>query len=1012
MCKTENCDNVPLNSFTLYCQDCKCKYCNNPRNATSKMCDKCACPRCGIKQKMLFSNFCEDCLCQCCSKIPHDDSSVYCFKCKCKKCEKNIHANNSAFCDFCSVRFGCKTCKQELAVSNYLCEKCINPFANTTTTTTTPIFNPNPNPITTTTTDIISDGTISEPPIPSTADSQQLEAIVSKKRFLLILAGPGSGKTFTLIHRINYVAFSSPGFFADILVTTFSRAAAREIIHRLKYLTRNDPNKQSLSQCINGTLHSICFRILKECKFMQDDVTVLSNYNQKKIVEKILTDNHNLVPQQIQEKIKMDKKEFGKYIKSVLQIYDKKCTNTSNDFEKEYQIHPSNINATLALYQQQKIKTNCIDFNDILTIFYRKISGDPTDVTTIFSSSLGRIKHVFFDEYQDINPLQYEILKIIVKQLKSSLVNVGDFRQTIYSFRGSDNSIIHNFEKDFVEIADDQEEIGIINLVNNYRSSGAITKSCFNYIKANNTMMNDIEMVSKRDVDSTKYHDPIYYKFKNDVNNPEKMYNSMKNMIMDKKFKLSEQVVLCRHRLPLRMFGNYLFKKKINYEESGSSVLQKKEIQDLIALWNFIVNPQNHNDLMRVLKLLPKIGEKTAQDISNQIYAVETSVNLPEIDLSLIQDKELEEEEEIFGEEYQHQGAGPLDWMDATSSMKTVEEKNVDKENIISILLNNDKTVLIGKLLDQVWKEADSPVIKITREFITSEEFITSAYKSKNPKDVIELIDTFIKIICLDENIDDKSDDKSDFNTMISKYKLVNLQTILLELNLYQESGEEYSETGHVKVDKLLLCTIHAAKGKEWKRVMIILDEEYNFKNSKMSQEQIEKEQEEEARILFVAFSRAQFELACFEKIGTNIPKILPPKNLCQDTTSARYINGSFNILCEKHAIPLEKCQKIECSESSCECKQDVLYARQDNKGKFDTFKCEIHKLSVPKTLTTTTTTTLSKSNIVEEMNIVPCSAIVSNLESTSTTTTKITNKTPNISRYDLLLEHFKVVII
>ena len=647
------------------------------------------------------------------------------------------------------------------------------------------------------------------------ADEFQLEAINSQAKYKLILAGPGSGKTFTLIHCIYKCAQENGGGFTPIMFTTFTKKASNEMIERLKTMAGRDAN----ITCTYGTMHSICFRILKTAKIINDDVTILSSYNQKKIFKELLksadmnTENDN--------------------IKAYIKKYDQ-ISSTINESDDDIIIK----------YNEEKQKNNTIDFNDILKIFYIHLN----EKNKLLIQCISKIKYIFFDEYQDINQIQYEIIKLMCDLLDSHLVAVGDHRQTIYTFRGSDNNIIYSFESDFKSL--NRGDVKVCYLNNNYRSTDDIAKTCSKFIKDNNKMMDgESEMIGKGIHHTTTEN--IYYR----SNNIYKLYDKMVNILKDGKFKLSEQVVLCRNKQPLRELGYQLFKNKIPYEESGNTILDKPEIKDFVAFMSFVVNPANMLDLSRILLLLPKIGEKTCKSIIEKI--------------SIIQ---LQQQSTKTTNMTNQQDENPLDWM-VDETPTTVSLESVDRTKltaiIIDILKSDKKTEGLAVELEKMWDTNNDGrlcILKLLLDFFIQDVFLKSAYTQKDPEEVKKMIRKFttqLKTFIPSKNI----------------LQLQDLKDILFELNLFKESGTEYSDTGHIVQEKILLSTIHASKGMEFSRVLLLIPELLNYNDT-----------EEENRIRFVAISRAKYEIVSFEKFSE--------ENKIHDR---QLYTWAGDIYCEKH---------------------------------------------------------------------------------------------------------------
>lgn len=242
-------------------------------------------------------------------------------------------------------------------------------------------------------------------------DEFQKNAVESLDSQLLIIAGPGSGKTTVLTRRISHMITEKNIKPENCLAITFTKRAAQEMRERLYKLLNTK------SELINiHTFHSLCFSILKE------------NYEKAGLKEgfRVITDK-----------------------------------------EKE-------------LYKDKELPENVLEFDDLITLTVKLFEENP-DITKSYQE---HFEYISIDEYQDIDENQYKLIKFLCPQ-NGSICAIGDPNQAIYGFRGGDAKFFNNFTQDYTNAK-------IINLKNNYRSTG-------NIVEASNQMINSYNIISQYD---------------------------------------------------------------------------------------------------------------------------------------------------------------------------------------------------------------------------------------------------------------------------------------------------------------------------------------------------------------------------------------------------------------------------------------------------------------------------------------------------------------------------------
>lgn len=283
----------------------------------------------------------------------------------------------------------------------------------------------------------------------------QTQAIMHKDGPMMVLAGPGSGKTTVITHRVQYLTKEygiDPG---DILVITFTRAAAEEMRERYEALIGGG------SRVTFGTFHSIFFRILKLAYRYTADNIVREEQQMQFVRE--LAQAGGLEPE--------DENEFAASILSEISsvkgerialehYYSKNCPDAV--FRQLY-----------AGYEEKMRRAGLIDFDDMMVLCLELF----TERKDILSAWQRRYRYILIDEFQDINRLQYEIVRMLAKP-EDNLFIVGDDDQSIYRFRGAKPEIMLGFERDY-------PGAGRILLDVNYRSTEEIVAPALRLIGEN-----------------------------------------------------------------------------------------------------------------------------------------------------------------------------------------------------------------------------------------------------------------------------------------------------------------------------------------------------------------------------------------------------------------------------------------------------------------------------------------------------------------------------------------------
>lgn len=285
------------------------------------------------------------------------------------------------------------------------------------------------------------------------ADKQQAKAINHGTGPALILAGPGSGKTYVLTHHISFLINSLGISPEKILVLTFTKEAAKNMKTRFMSLCKDKANDVTF-----GTFHSVFYKFLCYCygnryKIIGGDIC-------RKYISDIIDK-----PFQAEEIISLISKYKSHFPLPSIETFDSSFDN----FQTVYTEYMSLLK-----------DRNELDYDDILLKCYELIVTN-TEFRTELSK---RYTHILIDEFQDISEIQYEIIKSITTE-NSHVFAVGDEDQSIYSFRGASKDIMRRFLDDYINV-------NIIELGVNYRSSLEISEMANSLIVHNTGRLKNI----------------------------------------------------------------------------------------------------------------------------------------------------------------------------------------------------------------------------------------------------------------------------------------------------------------------------------------------------------------------------------------------------------------------------------------------------------------------------------------------------------------------------------------
>lgn len=283
-------------------------------------------------------------------------------------------------------------------------------------------------------------------------NKEQEEAISHGQGPCMVLAPPGSGKTMVVTHRTCRLIEQLHVPPEQILVITFTRYAAREMRERFEMLTSGKEYPVTF-----GTFHSVFYHILK-CEYGINASNLMAEKDTFSLVKQIV--DHMYIESEIEME---DDEEFVSDLMQEIGIV-KNNLYRLEDFKSKY-LNQSEFTELFRTYEEEKRKRHRFDFDDMLVQCYALFKKFPDKL----EKWQNRFLHVLVDEFQDINKVQYEVLRMLTAKNRNLFV-VGDDDQSIYGFRGACPELMFQLKEDY-------SELRIISLIINYRSTEFITNA-------------------------------------------------------------------------------------------------------------------------------------------------------------------------------------------------------------------------------------------------------------------------------------------------------------------------------------------------------------------------------------------------------------------------------------------------------------------------------------------------------------------------------------------------------
>lgn len=520
-------------------------------------------------------------------------------------------------------------------------------------------------------------------------NEEQKRAVCFEGKHAVVVSGAGTGKTRTIVHRALHLLNTGVDP-KKILILSFTKKSAREIVNRIKALNDNNYSINLYGQ----TFHSFCAYLIMnnpEC-FAQHDYTIIEPEDIDDLYKMFfvkIKDSYPHMESKLYQKIgnvySYARNTGIKITESIEKILCK------NMYEEETKLFLENnkeaIITIIKMYMAYKNEHKAFDYDDLLYVAAEVLEQND-DIREFITK---KYEHILIDEFQDTNPLQYKLLKSFYKN--SHLFCVGDEAQSIYAFRGADFKLMHNF----THVVDDSERL---TLDINYRSTQEI-------LDLANWLLNQSPIDYNKNLRSVRGSGakPVIFYCKDQYEESGLVINKIQRDLIEKNLDYKDHLVVARSNFGLKAVEADCILKKIPYRLlGGSSLLKSRHIRDMISVIRIMANNKDIISWLRFLQLFDKIGPATATKVTEAVVACETI----EESISILDNYKL----------------NPVIKETLVSALKHVNNLQMLIENVL--VLMDTRFSLIYKEEWNQWRKSDFEVLeKIAANSDSPGEFIT-----------------------------------------------------------------------------------------------------------------------------------------------------------------------------------------------------------------------------------------------------------------------------------------------
>jgi DNA helicase-2/ATP-dependent DNA helicase PcrA len=424
---------------------------------------------------------------------------------------------------------------------------------------------------------------------------EQQAAVEHESGPLVVFAGAGSGKTRVITHRVARLVGERNVPPWKVLAVTFTNKAAREMRERLEQLIPG----QARSLWV-GTFHAVCARLLRahhEALGLRRDFVIYDDADQRSVITRVMRDleldERTYPPKQLAGYINHAKQE-------VIGPDEFEARDPAGRVARE----------VYGAYEQRLAAASALDFNDLIYRLVRAMQKDASLLMQVQS----RYEHVLVDEFQDVNRVQFEFVRLLC-EMHQNLTVVGDDDQSIYRWRGADRRNILDFRNTYPDAT-------IVKLEQNYRSTQRILRV------ANAVVGRNIDREPKQLWTDNEAGAPITVLVCNDERDEAALIVQNMRALLEGGMSREDLAILYRTHAQSRALEDALRRANLPYRVYGGlRFYDRAEVKDLLAYLRVIANPEDDVSLLRIINTPARgIGKTTVERLSDAAARAGTSV--------------------------------------------------------------------------------------------------------------------------------------------------------------------------------------------------------------------------------------------------------------------------------------------------------------------------------------------------------------------------------------------------
>jgi DNA helicase-2/ATP-dependent DNA helicase PcrA len=417
----------------------------------------------------------------------------------------------------------------------------------------------------------------------------QKTAVEAIKGPVLILAGPGSGKTRVITQRVAYLIKVVKINPRRILAVTFTNKAAKEMTERLDKLVPG-----SVKDLTVGTFHAICARILRidgKAMGIEPEFVIYDGDDQMAVIKRCL------------QELNLDPKQHSPQAIAAAISNSKSKMISPSDYTKHSRSYFEEVVARVyERYEKMLGESKALDFDDLLVktvLLFRKLPA-------VLARYQERYIHVMVDEFQDTNLVQYELIKQIGEKYRNICV-VGDPDQSIYSWRAADLRNILSFEHDYPNAK-------VILLEQNYRSTKTILETASNVISVNQK-----RKAKRLWTENDAGERAVVFEAYTEQEEAQFVVREIEQLVAKGTFRLGDFAVMYRTNAQSRVLEEAFIRYGVPYRlVAGTRFYERREVKDVIAYFRLIQNPQDSVSLLRIINVPGRgVGPTTLAKLSS-----------------------------------------------------------------------------------------------------------------------------------------------------------------------------------------------------------------------------------------------------------------------------------------------------------------------------------------------------------------------------------------------------------